>query len=201
VWEFISRVVRGKSLLDNMQLKDAIYWMCGDDTFLELYEKNKWNLNITVTDGVRQGDSRLLNYLTAPNVVVWSAAIASCSLPYIFDSVQLVIKNEKGELEPYYMDHMKERFKFVDGSVACDLPLNKMSELFNINTFIVSQVNPHVAPFINSDGYSQGQSRLRRSLLVKVRELAGNELKHWITQLALLGILPQYFKGLQDMVL
>mmetsp|Transcript_4417 Transcript_4417/g.7505 ORF Transcript_4417/g.7505 Transcript_4417/m.7505 type:complete len:185 (+) Transcript_4417:932-1486(+) len=184
-----------------MQLKDAIYWMCGDDTFLELYEKNKWNLNITVTDGVRQGDSRLLNYLTAPNVVVWSAAIASCSLPYIFDSVQLVIKNEKGELEPYYMDHMKERFKFVDGSVACDLPLNKMSELFNINTFIVSQVNPHVAPFINSDGYSQGQSRLRRSLLVKVRELAGNELKHWITQLALLGILPQYFKGLQDMVL
>ena len=52
------------------------------------------------------------------------------------------------------MTKLKGNYKFIDGSVACDLPLNRMSELCNINTFIVSQVNPHVAPFINSDGYA-----------------------------------------------
>lgn len=36
------------------------------------------------------------------------------------------------------MSKLKGNYKFIDGSVACDLPLNRMSELFNINTFIVS---------------------------------------------------------------
>jgi predicted acylesterase/phospholipase RssA len=56
-------------------------------TFLEIWQKNKWNLNITVTDQARVGDSKLLNYLTAPNIVVWSAYIASCAIPKIFDPV------------------------------------------------------------------------------------------------------------------
>lgn len=32
--------------------------------------------------------------------------------------------------------------KFVDGSIGADLPMQKLSELFNVNFFIVSQVNP-----------------------------------------------------------
>jgi TAG lipase/steryl ester hydrolase/phospholipase A2/LPA acyltransferase len=75
---------------------------------------------------------------------------------------------------------MFSSFKFVDGSVAADLPLKRMAELFNINTFIVSQVNPHVCPFISADGYSQSHSRLRRSLLGKIYHLMGNEIRHWI---------------------
>ena len=50
------------------------------------------------------------------------------------------------------MNNLKGKITFVDGSVACDVPINRMSELFNINTFIVSQVNPYVLPFISSDG-------------------------------------------------
>lgn len=72
-------------------------------TFLEIYEQNHWNLNVTVTDGKRQGDSKLLNYLTAPNVIVWSACLASMAIPIVFESVELMIKSEQGEIKPYYM--------------------------------------------------------------------------------------------------
>ena len=70
----------------------------------------------------------------------------------MFKSVDLMIKTERGTLETYYMNNLKGKITFVDGSVACDVPINRMSELFNINTFIVSQVNPYVLPFISSDG-------------------------------------------------
>ena len=200
-WEAFKMLRQGKSILDNNALKEACYRFCKDMTFLEIYEQNKWNLNITVTDGVRQGDSKLLNYLTAPNIVVWSAVVASCAIPGFYDSVELMIKTEKGDLKPYYMSKLKGNFKFIDGSVACDLPMNRMSELFNINTFIVSQVNPHVAPFISSDGFSHDKSRLRRRLFVKARNLMGNEIQHWITQLTYLGLFPEYVQGIADLVM
>ena len=129
---------RGEPIFVTDQLKEGAYRFLKDMTFLEIYEKNKWNLNISVTDGMRQGESRLLNYLTAPNVVVWSAVLASCAIPGCFESVELMIKTESGDLKPYYMTKLKGNFKFIDGSVACDLPMQRMSELFNINTFIVS---------------------------------------------------------------
>jgi len=46
-------------------------------------------------------------------------------------------------VEPYY----PEGLKWQDGSLEFDLPMNRLSELFNVNHFIVSQVNPHVIPF------------------------------------------------------
>ena len=75
-----------------------------------------------------------------------------------------------------------------------------MSELFNINTFIVSQVNPHVAPFISSDAIHHDQTRLRRKILVKARTLASNEFKHWVNQLTYMGLFPQYLNGLAELV-
>jgi len=107
--------------------------------------------------------------------------MASCAIPGVFPSQELIVKSpEDGSLRPYYMSKLKGNFKFIDGSVACDLPMNRMAELFNINTFIVSQVNPHVAPFITSDAYSHEKSRLRRRIFTKMRTLAGNEITHWI---------------------
>lgn len=54
-----------------------------------------------------------------------------------------------------------------------------MSELFNVNTFIVSQVNPHVVPFISVDGGGGIlESRMRKKFFKTVKELIGNELEH-----------------------
>jgi hypothetical protein len=57
---------------------------------------------------------------------------------YFIRILDLMIKTERGTLETYYMNNLKGKVTVVDGSVACDLPMNRMSELFNINTFIVS---------------------------------------------------------------
>jgi predicted acylesterase/phospholipase RssA len=75
--------------------------MIGDYTFKDIYEKFGWNLNITVTDFMNAATSRLLNYLTSPNVIVWSAAVASCSIPGMFDPVDLMMRTEDGQIVPY----------------------------------------------------------------------------------------------------
>ena len=99
-------------------------------------------MNITVTDSERVDDLRLLNYLTSPNITIWSAICASCSVPFAFNPTTLMIKNEHGEIKPYHNESLRGNFSYIDGSYASDLPLRRMSELFNINTYIVSQTNP-----------------------------------------------------------
>jgi TAG lipase / steryl ester hydrolase / phospholipase A2 / LPA acyltransferase len=34
---------------------------------------------------------------------------------------------------------------YTDGSIESDLPMQQLGELFNVNHFVVSQVNPHSA--------------------------------------------------------
>jgi len=48
-------------------------------------------------------------------------------------------KTIDGTLEPYNPAGLS----WIDGSLEADLPMQRLGELFNINHFIVSQVNPH----------------------------------------------------------
>eukprot|EP00741_Cyanophora_paradoxa_P023301 tig00000254_g22508.t1 len=131
----------------------------------EAYDRTKRVLNITVSPTNKHQVPQLLNYLTAPNVVVWSAACASCALPGIFPAVELLAKDEAGALVPYHLTGMK----WSDGSVEADLPMARLAEMpappprpskadlpspppqFNVNYFLVSQVNPHVLPFLGTE--------------------------------------------------
>ena len=56
-----------------------------DLTFLEIFNENGWNLNISVTDSEFYDKSVLLNYLTTPNVLVWSGVLASASAPILYN--------------------------------------------------------------------------------------------------------------------
>ena len=87
--EFVMDMLRGKVVLKTETLKEYVRQNTGDMTFKEVYEKHGWNLNITVTDFSLQQDSRLLNYLTSPNVIVWSAVLASCAIPGMYQKVEL----------------------------------------------------------------------------------------------------------------
>lgn len=82
--QFIIDMIVGKVVLDTQTLKDYVYRHTGDITFKEVFQKNGWNLNITVTDFSVNSAPRLLNYLTTPNVVVWSAVLASCAIPGMY---------------------------------------------------------------------------------------------------------------------
>ena len=119
--QFISDLLCGNVVLDTQVLKDFIYRFVGDLTFKEIHTRSGWNLNITVTDSSTTQSSRLLNYLTTPNVLVWSACVASCAIPGWYAKVELMQKLDDGSIICY--DPSSNRMQFVDGSVGSDLPM------------------------------------------------------------------------------
>lgn len=92
----------------------------GDITFQEAYDQTGWILNITVT-GIGDHESyRVLNYLTSPNVLIWSAAVASCGIPYVYGPVEIYCKNEKKEIVKflsgifYFLIFYRKFFFYID---------------------------------------------------------------------------------------
>ena len=86
----IKDLLSGKPVFDSEVIKTFIKGHAGDLTFKEAFSKFGWNLNITVTDFSITKASRLLNYLSAPNVVIWSAVCASCAIPGLFPKNELM---------------------------------------------------------------------------------------------------------------
>eukprot|EP00397_Hematodinium_sp_SG-2012_P003488 GEMP01003496.1.p1 GENE.GEMP01003496.1~~GEMP01003496.1.p1 ORF type:complete len:640 (+),score=161.57 GEMP01003496.1:164-2083(+) len=131
------KVFEGEGFLSIDTVKETMRKHVGDTTMLEAYEKTGRVVSIVVSSDA--GVPFLINYLTAPHVYLWSAVCASASVPGIFGSVELRAKNRHGEDVPY--ERMGTRWR--DGSFTDDLPRKRLSELFNVNHFIVSQVSPH----------------------------------------------------------
>uniref|UniRef100_A0A6A7G7U7 Triacylglycerol lipase n=1 Tax=Hirondellea gigas TaxID=1518452 RepID=A0A6A7G7U7_9CRUS len=143
----LKRLFTDGVLMDINILQDCIRSNLGDCTFGEAYERTGRVLNITVSVSSETNQSvlpRLLNHLTAPNVLIWTAACASCAIPYVYGSVELKVKTVDGTIRPYDLKGVK----FSDGTLSHDLPMQRIAELFNVNHFIVSQCNPHVVPLI-----------------------------------------------------
>jgi predicted acylesterase/phospholipase RssA len=139
------RLLTKGHLMEVEVLKQALEKNLDNVTFYEAYERTGRILNITVSPANDYERPCLLNYLTSPNVLIWSAACASCAFPILFGAVELVAKNDDGELVPYHLTNVK----WKDGSLQADLPITRLSELFNVNHFIVSQTNPHAIPFMS----------------------------------------------------
>lgn len=84
---------------------------------------------------------------------------------------------------------------WIDGSVDNDLPMTRLAELFNVNHFIVSQVNPHVIPFLEKDedllpSEAQEQLAAGPSWVSLSANLCKGEVMHRLQQLADTGFLP-----------
>ncbi|CED83697.1 patatin-domain-containing protein [Phaffia rhodozyma] len=121
----------------------ASFFTHGSLTFREAYERTGRVLNVSVIPHDRHSPTKLLNYLTSPDCVIWSAIIASAAVPGILNPVVLMKKDmETGKIMPW---NWGTRFK--DGSLRVDIPLQSLHLLFNVNHSIVSQVNPHVHLF------------------------------------------------------
>ncbi|TXS91507.1 DUF3336 domain-containing protein [Parahaliea aestuarii] len=142
--------------IDVRDLASIVDRLVPDLTFQEAYEKTGRQISITVAPAEKHQRSRLLNAITSPNVYVRSAVMASCAVPGVFPPVMLMAKNVHGESQPYLPTR-----KWVDGSIADDLPAKRLSRLFSTNHFIVSMVNPIATPFLNRGGK---RSKLSSSL-------------------------------------
>lgn len=127
--------------MDTDYLRSVVRHNVGSYTFQEAFDRTGRIVNIIVAPRNRTDPPRLLNYLTAPHVLVWSAAVCSSSVPGVFDPSTLLVKEADGSIRP----ELSYNQKYVDGSMEADLPMQQISELFNINHFLVSQVNPHAS--------------------------------------------------------
>lgn len=72
--------------------------LIGDATFLEAYERTGRILNVTVSPADTNEPARLLNYLTAPQAIIWSAVAASSAFPGLFPAQHLLARNARGEV-------------------------------------------------------------------------------------------------------
>jgi NTE family protein len=122
-----------------------------DITFEEAYQISGLKINISVAPFERHQKSRLLNAITSPNVMLREAVLASCCIPGVFPPVSLAARNVHGDRVPY----LPQR-KWVDGSLSDDLPMKRLSRLYGVNHFIVSQTNPLVLPFLNAERQDSG---------------------------------------------
>ncbi|KAG6039414.1 hypothetical protein E4U41_002655 [Claviceps citrina] len=182
------------SNIDN--LTRVMRGMMGDMTFQEAYNRTRRILNICVSTASIYELPRLLNYVTAPNVMIWSAVAASCSLPLVYTSSPLLVKDPAtGEHHTWTPTPQH----FIDGSVDNDLPMTRLAEMFNVNHFIVCQVNPHVVPFLSKDDVLPQDRRLRKTYSATpddvdwadtLSTLARDEALHRLQFLAELGIFP-----------
>ncbi len=139
-------MLKGEGVLDQKLLQQSIDKNIPEMTFLEAYKHTNRILNISVSPADSNQFPRLLNYLTAPNVLIRRAALASTAIPGLFPPVQLRAKNFNGKSVAYMPQN-----RWIDGSVHEDIPKEKVNRLHNINHYIVSQTNPHVVPFLSEE--------------------------------------------------
>ena len=133
--------------IDVRDLEELIARMIPDLTFQEAYEKTGRQISISIAPAEVHQRSRLLNAITSPNVFIRSAVMASCAVPGVFPPVTLMAKNQHDEAQPYLPTR-----RWVDGSIADDLPAKRLQRLYSTNHFIVSMVNPIAIPFLKNDG-------------------------------------------------
>jgi predicted acylesterase/phospholipase RssA len=190
----LKRFFKTGVLMDIRILKHFVKENIGELTFMEAYEKTGFILNVTVSEYNQHSDYRLLNYLTAPHVLIWSAVLASCAIPYVFEPVELMCRDHKGQIVPYHTAGLK----FIDGSIKADLPMQRLSELFNVNAFIVSQTNPWVIPLLSSDdgGGTWGDS-MQFKVYKVFKRLLLMEFRHRVAQLSTVGIASWLTRSLE----
>ncbi|KAH6672465.1 acyl transferase/acyl hydrolase/lysophospholipase [Halenospora varia] len=191
ILERVRRLLTQGSWIEIRHLTRVMQDLLGDMTFQEAYNRTRRILNICVSSASVYELPRLLNYVTAPNVMIWSAVAASCSVPILFSAAQLLVKNPvTGEHTPWNPTPQH----WIDGSVDNDLPMTRLAEMFNVNHFIVSQVNPHVVPFLVKDDETITKAAQNDETgpgwVYALTNLAKDEALHRMQVLAELGVFP-----------
>ncbi|ATY59261.1 Patatin-like serine [Cordyceps militaris] len=218
-WNTLMRRLRRFSregyFLDVSVLEDCVRANVGDLTFEEAYNYSKRILNITVATEGQGGVPTLLNYITAPNVasllaarplysanilflqLIWTAAVASNSSSaalYGRRKATILCKDAHGHVGPWAPANTTDFHHWSHMSYSDrDSPLRRISELFNVNHFIVSQARPYLIPFLQSDmhGPSMVETRSKTTQMsASLVRMLGLEVRHRLRQLDTLRLLP-----------
>ncbi|KAJ3356688.1 hypothetical protein HDU91_005515 [Kappamyces sp. JEL0680] len=143
-WEMMKNYYSTGALIDDEFFREEADWFTkGNMTFLEAYELTGRILNVSVMSDEGHSQSKLLNYITSPNITLKSAVVASSAIPGLLPPSPLYIKDDRGRVSKYIGNGQLWR----DGSLRSDIPERELHQLFRVKYTIVSQVNPHVSMF------------------------------------------------------
>ncbi|KAK0745976.1 putative patatin-like serine hydrolase [Schizothecium vesticola] len=196
----VRRFRREGYFLDMKVLEECVRANVGDLTFEEAYQRSKRILNI-ILPTTQAGDRPfLLNYITTPNVLVWTAAVASNgshSTLYGSRGTGILCKDAHGHICPWESalpssslttttPPPPRRRPFSDRNS----PLHRAAALFNVNHFIISQARPYLLPFLQSDMHGPSATTDGSATLALALRTLASELRHRIAQLDALGLLP-----------
>ena len=101
-------------------------------------------------------------------------------------------KDEHGEIVPW-APALNTTFRSHTQALYRDRgsPLHRVSELFNVNHFIVSQARPYLAPFLRSDLHHPNPKQDGRwRFTMPFLHLGVREIQHRLQQLDQVGLLP-----------
>lgn len=192
IFNVFKRVMTQGALHDIRHLQVLLRNLTNNLTFQEAYDMTGRVLGITVCSPRKHEPPRCLNYLTSPHVVIWSAVTASCAFPGLYEAQELMAKDRGGEIVPYHppfhwgpeeVNGTSVR-RWRDGSLEIDLPMIQLKELFNVNHFIVSQANPHIAPLLRLKEFIRAYGG---NFAAKLAHLVEMEVKHRCNQVLELG--------------
>ncbi|CAI9787522.1 unnamed protein product [Fraxinus pennsylvanica] len=192
IFTVFKRVMTQGALHEIRHLQMMLRHLTNNLTFQEAYDMTGRILGITVCSPRKHEPPRCLNYLTSPHVVIWSAVTASCAFPGLFEAQELMAKDRTGEIVPYHPPfHLgpeqasgASTRRWRDGSLEIDLPMMQLKELFNVNHFIVSQANPHIAPLLRVKEFVRAYGG---NFAAKLAQLTEMEVKHRFNQILELG--------------
>ncbi|KAK6337669.1 hypothetical protein TWF730_003061 [Orbilia blumenaviensis] len=195
------RILRTGYLLDIGVIERCVRANVGDLTFEEAYQRTKRVLNITLAEQKGADGAKipgLLNHITTPNVLIYTAACASNATGGLYKAVELLCKDHNGVVVPYTSTLPQRQGSPAAGNTGSSAgkaklssrrhgdprgsPHARVAELFNVNHFIVSQARPYIAPFI-SPAHTHSTSSGFYKLL-------GLEIRHRLQQIDTLGLLP-----------
>ena len=212
LWKMIAHFLHHGVLMSEVDFANTTKKYFGDITFEEAYAISKRHVSIQVSVG--SGHGFVLNHVTSPRALVRTAVCASCALPGLMRPSPILCKASDGSLESFHPPGVSS----FDGTITQDIPAARLTELFNCNNFIVSQVNPHLNFVLHLAEESHGRRRStyaergknRRAAVTKLLRVANFlllNIKYSIQKLlevdllnlrilrTLQGILVQDFQG------
>jgi TAG lipase / lysophosphatidylethanolamine acyltransferase len=187
----VKRFVQTGHFFDIAVLEECARENLGNITFEEAHIKTGRILNITVAIPDDIGVPQLLNYVTAPDVLIWSAVVASTATSKtLYAPVRLLCKEHSGRVRPYFAcDSQSDNGTLSRRRGRAQLreaPLKRIGELFNVNHFIISQARPYMIPFVKARRFRTGILGLVAGLFRRVLD----EVFHWFKQINIMGYLP-----------
>lgn len=196
--KWIDNLKKGLTI-ELMQFIEYTLQKIGKITFKEAFEKSGKTFNILVYP-TSEKIPNLLNFLSTPYITIESAICCSLGSGImemksreINTELMIKYKNQisrytdvECEFEPPYQVN-------GDSIELKNSPYDRITELFNVNHFIISISRPYLAPFLNGDWRVVYNNK---TLTRKVLNLINLEMKHRIRIMSRFGLLTNLMKWL-----